>query len=256
MRPSLQPPQRMRVLVAEDNPVNQTVVVSQLRKLGHTAVAVGNGLEALAALDEIEYDVVLMDCQMPEMDGYEASAIIRQRPQHKTLPIIAMTANAMSGDRERCLAAGMDDYITKPFKLDDLSKVLSRIALRPAMAEPNAVPNSPALLDENVLAELRAIDPSNPDFVPALIALYLEDAPQRIEVLRRAIASGDAEATWRAAHALKSACANIGATRLVSMCGAIETGARSGNGLNGPSIFASLEVEFGGVVAALEHVAT
>src|SRR5207253_2389328 len=83
----------------------------------------GNGLEALAALDEIDYDAVLMDCQMPEMDGYEAATIIRGRRKSKTLPIIAMTANAMAGDRERCLDAGMDDYIAKPFKVEQLAQV-------------------------------------------------------------------------------------------------------------------------------------
>jgi two-component system sensor histidine kinase/response regulator len=120
--------QSLRVLVAEDNRVNQRVVLLQLENLGHRAVAVANGLEALTALEEIDYDVVLMDCHMPEMDGYEATARIRAQPRWMDLPIIAMTANAMASDREQCFAAGMNEYIAKPFKVTDLAAVLARVA--------------------------------------------------------------------------------------------------------------------------------
>jgi len=119
----------LRVLVAEDNRVNQQVVLGQLKNLGHRAVAVANGLEALTALEEIDYDVVLMDCYMPELDGYETTARIRAQPRWRDLPIIAMTASAMASDREQCFAAGMNDYIAKPFKGAELAAVLARFSM-------------------------------------------------------------------------------------------------------------------------------
>jgi signal transduction histidine kinase/ActR/RegA family two-component response regulator len=118
----------LRVLVAEDNRVNQRVVLGQLEHLGHRAVAVANGQEALTALEAIDYDVVLMDCFMPEMDGYEATERIRAQPRWTALPIVAMTASAMAGDRERCFAAGMNEYIAKPFKVTELAAVLARLS--------------------------------------------------------------------------------------------------------------------------------
>jgi CheY-like chemotaxis protein len=117
----------LRILVAEDNPVNQRVTVLHLKKLGHKTNIANDGWEVLDALERAEYDVILMDCQMPEMDGFEATRRIRASARHNKIHVIAMTANAMKGDREACLAAGMNDYVSKPTATEDLRQALNRV---------------------------------------------------------------------------------------------------------------------------------
>jgi CheY-like chemotaxis protein len=124
----------LRLLVAEDNIVNQRLIIQQLKKLGHSAEIAANGLEVVQAVQRAQFDVILMDCQMPEMDGYEASRIIKKDPNLSHLKIIAMTANAMQGDREKCLEAGMDDYLTKPTRVSELKKALMRCSPSTARA--------------------------------------------------------------------------------------------------------------------------
>jgi CheY-like chemotaxis protein len=122
------PPMSLRVLLAEDNLVNQRVALLQLKKLGHRATAASNGLEVLAALEKADFDVILMDCHMPEMDGFEATRRIRSHPTKARIRVVAVTANAMQGDREKCIAAGMDDYLSKPVRVAELQAALVRAA--------------------------------------------------------------------------------------------------------------------------------
>ena len=132
---------KFHILLAEDNPINQKLAVRLIEKRGHTLVVASNGREALAALEEQAFDLVLMDVQMPEMDGFEATAAIRDREKTtgKHIPIIAMTAHAMKGDRERCLAAGMDSYISKPVNVEELFETIRSLGSNTSVAGPIAV---------------------------------------------------------------------------------------------------------------------
>ena len=186
------------MLVVEDNAVNQRVAVRMLEKRGFHADAVANGREAVDALAQIPYDLVLMDCQMPEMDGYAATAAIRRREQEqgtaaRRTPIIAMTAHALKGDAEKCLAAGMDDYIPKPVTVQHLEAALTRWSPQTA----------PGTLDEAVdasaLAALQDLQgEGQPDLLAELSAIYLRETPLRLAALHEALARADAEALRRA----------------------------------------------------------
>jgi PAS domain S-box-containing protein len=200
----------LRILVAEDNLVNQKVVLKMLHRLGYGADVVGNGLEAVEAVSRQAYDVLLLDVQMPVMDGFEATVRLRASPPTTHTPrIVGMTALAMTGDRERCLESGMDDYIAKPIRLDELRHALERAAAPP--------------IDAQAIAGLRQLqDADEPDFVTELIDLLLDDAPGRFAAIRDAIATSDAVTVNRTAHALKSSCGNLGARTLAGLLAALE----------------------------------
>lgn len=258
---SVEPTRPVRVLVAEDNPVNQKVALRQLSKLGLRADAVANGREAIEALERIPYDVVLLDCNMPEMDGYTAAREIKRRlkdpnaqPPLRSRPyLIAITANALLGDRERCLAAGMDDYVQKPVELAELVSALGRagVVLRPASpstpevttaSAPSPVAGSattpgqePPVLDLHVLMRLRQLQqPGQPDPVGEMIDLFLQDFPKRLQLIFDAIARRDADALKAAAHSLKGSARNMGAARLADLCAKLEQLGRQGQ--MGPEI--------------------
>jgi CheY-like chemotaxis protein/HPt (histidine-containing phosphotransfer) domain-containing protein len=258
----------LRVLVAEDNPVNQKIAFRQLRKLGCTADPVANGLEAIDAVRRIPYDVVLMDCQMPELDGYEATRRIRKlepelaRLGRASTPIIAMTANALGGDRTLCLEAGMDDYITKPVRLPDLQAALLKIRARmPSRRSGASSPQQPRggdepAIDPAFLAGLRTLQaPGEPDAVAELAELFLRDAPPRVERIHGAIADRDPVALREAAHGLKGSANNLGARRLAFTCDRIETAARLGDLPNASIAAGELDSEFGRVRFLLEQEA-
>ncbi len=221
---------QLRILLAEDNVVNQKVALSQLTKLGYIADAVANGRAAVDMLERISYDAVLMDCQMPEMDGYEATAAIRRREgTAKHTPIIAMTAHALQGERERCLAAGMDDYLSKPVKAHELAEMLARwhvsVVQPPATVQPTA-PEPGKLehvLDPAVLESLRELGAGDgSDFIGELIELYINDTTARIVELRAALQAQDPRALQLAAHSLKGSSSNLGIWQMAALCAALE----------------------------------
>ncbi|MEZ4361087.1 MAG: response regulator [Kofleriaceae bacterium] len=256
----------LRVLLAEDNAVNQKVALLTLGRLGYRADVAGNGLEVLQALERQPYDVILMDVQMPELDGLEASKRIRQASSSPEIPrIIAMTANAMQGDREACLAAGMNDYISKPVRINELVKALERSALasprRRAMATswPGAV-DAPAppitdVVDRSVLEELQAdLGEHNPSLIADLIDLYLTDTPPLLAKLRSAMSDGSSDVVYRAAHTLKASSANLGARPLVSYCETLESLARSNRLADGGEPMSHLERLYAHVERALQEL--
>ena len=211
--PAAPAPANIRILLAEDNHVNQTVALGQLRKLGYTADVVANGFEVLDATQQTRYDIVLLDCQMPEMDGYETARILRQRERLPSLPhprpapihIIAMTANAMAGDREKCLAAGMDDYVSKPVRTAELQAVLE--AWHP-LAPPPSLPAPPPV----DLDRLREMTDGDSQSVRDLVDVYLDQADELIGSLHAAIQANSASDVVRWAHKLGGSSATCGMT--------------------------------------------
>ena len=234
------------VLLVEDNLVNQDIGAAMLGALGMSVAIANNGIEAVAMVGRERYDLILMDCQMPEMDGFAATAEIRSREAAAgaaRIPIIALTANAMQGDRERCLAAGMDDYLAKPFSKPQLAAMLERWAAprRPGKGADAAIdPGVTAtfasaaaarpILDQSALENIRALErPGVPSLLGRVIDRYLLDAPKLIEEMRQARDRADAPALARAAHTLKSASASLGARHPAELCKTLETEARNGD---------------------------
>jgi CheY-like chemotaxis protein/HPt (histidine-containing phosphotransfer) domain-containing protein len=223
----------LRILLAEDNAVNQKVALRTLERLGYRADLAGNGLEVIAALDRQPYDVVLMDLQMPEMDGLDATRQLRRHLSAARQPwIIAMTANAMQGDREICLSAGMDDYVSKPVRIEELVAALERANEQHAAnrtPEGNAVVDDAAtLLDRTVLARMRE-DLGDAAVVAEIVDMFFADAPRVLDQWRRAIATGDGDAARRAAHTLKGTSASVGAVALARCCADAEALLRAGS---------------------------
>jgi two-component system sensor histidine kinase/response regulator len=202
----------LRILLAEDNLINQQLALHILERQGHTVAVAANGREALAALEEERFDVVLMDLQMPEMNGFEATAAIRERersaPSGKHIPIIALTAHAMKGDEERCLAAGMDGYLSKPIQPAELVRKLLRLASVEPEAVPDAAPSlAVEILDRSTLLGYLGGDAG---LLRVLVDLFRQDGPKQIEEIRVAVATRNGEALQCAAHSLKGS--------LVSLC--------------------------------------
>ncbi len=239
--PAPAPERHLRILLVEDNPVNQRLALAQLRKFNHTVEAVGNGREALDNLARVTYDVILMDCQMPEMDGYQATRLIREREQARAgaarrAYVIALTAHAMSGDREKCLAAGMDDYLSKPLRIPELRAALERCPARPsapgqpsagqigAAAGPAAAPDEP-LIDEEAWQELLAVDALTRG---ELIELYRAQAAEKLAALDGAIAERNAGKIGALAHTFRGASATCALRALPTILQKLESEAAAG----------------------------
>jgi signal transduction histidine kinase/CheY-like chemotaxis protein len=284
----------VRVLLAEDNPVNQEVAVAMLENFGCSVDVVAHGQAVLAAIARTSYDLVLMDCQMPEMDGFEATRLIRAqegeaqvngkvchteqdgeqsvfRIPHSVsprLPIIALTANAVDGDRERCLAAGMDDYLSKPFTQVQLSTMIKRwvsqqskpikASRSPADAEqvrtPTTLPLSSYedILDPKPLADILELQRRKaPNLLNTLLLRYREESAQLLHKLRTALDQGNADGIHRAAHSLRSSSATLGARSLAALCEDLETKGRTGQLANAGPMLAHIETVHALVLTAL-----
>ncbi len=252
------PAKPMRILLAEDNVVNQKVALHQLRKLGHSADALANGRDVLAALHRTRYDIILMDCEMPELDGYEATRQIRAQEKESGTHayIIAMTANALLGDRELCVAAGMDDYLMKPVQLAKLKAAMGRgIEHLQMQAAPERASAPPGAIDPAVLAGLRELqEPGKPDPLAELIDLFLRDTPAQVHKMNAAHAQGDAAQLKSAAHSLKGSANNMGARTLANLCATVEKQAKAGGLGETGRWLEEVGAEFARVQAELESV--
>jgi two-component system, sensor histidine kinase and response regulator len=249
----------LRILVAEDNPVNQKVALRMFTKMGCRADVVGNGKEAVEAVQAVPYDMVFMDCNMPDVDGFEATRMIRAlETHHKHTVIIAMTANALKGDKEKCIEAGMDDYIAKPVRQNDLAAMVDQwsgdknpapdIPVAPAVPHEVLAPAvDAARLDE--LAELG--DEEDPEWLASILEKFVEDAASRIVKLVVASESADAAQLGQVAHALKGSSGNIGAAGMVATCQQLQALGKSGSVQGAGDLIAALEKEFARVRTAL-----
>jgi two-component system sensor histidine kinase/response regulator len=230
------------VLLAEDNPVNAEIATAVLQDLGCTVVRAADGKEALMHFEREHFDIVLMDCQMPGMDGFEATGHIRRLeaarsaagPQaaRRYTPIIAVTANALSGDRERCIAAGMNDHLGKPFRRRQLQAAMAHwIGTSGGYAHLPAEPDAPApgVIDRNALLErLQFGGQARPALVAQVIGVFLADTPALLHELAQGLARGDRQAVERAVHTIKSTSASVGAVALSELAGIAEGHARRG----------------------------
>lgn len=237
----------MRVLIVDDVEANRRLAQLLLQRCGHESAAATSGLEAVAKALAGRYDVVLMDVQLPDIDGMEATRRIRKRLGAASPRIIAITANALPGDRERCLAAGMDAYLSKPIQLEALQAAIEQAAV--PLAEPPAAATAEAI-DWRRIESLERFD-ADGSMVAGAIASFLADAPLRITSIAAAHAAGDAAGAAAAAHALAGAAANIGAARLQQLAHDVESRARDGELAGARASVAGMETALAATLAAL-----
>ena len=240
---------RVRFLLAEDNEINQQVALGILKNFGYRTDVVSNGKEAVEAMERIPYDIVLMDCQMPQMDGYAATKEIRSSRSkvlnHK-VPIIAMTANAMKGDREKCLAVGMNDYIPKPIHPEKLLKVIEKWLVKtnggarqdeiPCNLEPvKTVFDKTGLIDRLL---------GDKDLAREILDGFMADVPHKFNTLKKALDNGDGRLIQQQAHSLKGASANVGAMALEKIACQIELAGKAMDLIKASALISELDNQF------------
>ncbi|TPW18626.1 MAG: barA [Halothiobacillaceae bacterium] len=265
------------VLVAEDNPINQELVKTMLELLGCRVDMVSDGLEAVKSAARHHYDIILMDCQMPEMDGFAATKAIRAaesanplQPRH--IPIVALTANAMAGDREQCIAAGMDDYLSKPFTKEQLKQMLKK-QLPPTMSQQNrlkrnAIPVPPpeeehlsdneqgSILDQGALNAIRALQrdgAATTHLLDKIIGLYIQNSTELIETIKQSYLASDISHMGTIAHSLKSSSFNVGAVQVGNLCKTLESLAKNGQSDPIPDLLVVLDAEHRRACHALQQ---
>lgn len=254
--------ERARILLVEDHAVNRRVALKMLERLGCRADSVSTGREAIESLAHSAYNIVLMDCQMPGMDGYEVTREIRRRVGGTArIAVIGLTAHALADDRQKCLDAGMDDYLSKPFLPEDLAAMLSRwLPVGPAATETarreivaGSIDAEPPAIDPAALRSLEAAADDGLEFVRQLITVFLADLDDRVAAIRSGAGAGDPTSIAHAAHALKGSCGHFGAKRLLGLCRELEAQAHAGS-TDGPAaaIIDSIERECARVRSELE----
>jgi PAS domain S-box-containing protein len=250
------------ILLVEDNLINQEVALHMLESLSCDVTLAADGIEALTLMENEEFDLVLMDCQMPRMDGYETTRTLRMREAEEKhtgrMPVIALTANAMSFDRQRCLEAGMDDYISKPLTLENLAKTIAR--LLPARSRDSEISSRPAThtastgnsqsINSDFIGLYREMEAGDV-LLDRMIDVYLQEAPSAIQVMRTAINEDDPDALSRAAHKFKSSNMQLGADQMASLCTQLDKLGQLGATTGGRLIVSDMEHEFSRVQSAL-----
>jgi CheY-like chemotaxis protein len=254
------------VLLAEDNPVNQHVGRIMMEAFGCRVDVASNGSEVLERMESTRYDIVFMDCEMPVMDGLEATRLIREKEKQQRKPmatIVALTAHGADKDRSRCFEAGMNDYLGKPFRMQDLSSMMEKwrvgVSVRdsaagcqgfqPDSGSPENVTEN--YLDRNSLDNIRSLGPSGPRMLSAVIGIYLNDSPILLDRLNEIFDAADAEGVARAAHALKSTSSGVGATALAEMCKQLEDIARGNSIDDAGTLIPKIRLEYVKVKEAL-----
>ncbi len=271
----------LHLLVAEDNETNQEVIIGMLNKIGCTVHCVTNGREAVNRATANRYDLIFMDCQMPEMDGYQATAAIRRMEREKavknSVPIIALTAHALEGDKEKCLASGMNDYISKPFKQDEILEILKYQSRKKTIKPPGKIEltndiqdsdqqtrqnlqdnnkmNNTSPIDQNVLETLRDLQiPGKPDILKKIVIAYLSSSAHLVSGLNSALTGRDIDALRASAHSLKSSSANVGAMELSKISQQLELDCKNNTPEKADELIVAINLEFSRVQDALEKV--